>query len=222
MIRVDRLKVLEYISSNPNLSALFRYYIDYCTTTHLPYHNMNHTFEMMYHIISIYEDGSCGLSDKDLYMLLISSLFHDYGHSGGLFDDEHNVAIAKKSMASAVKECFIAEDNVIEEIIGQCNSIIDATQYPYVIANEDLDICQTIIRECDILVTLSDDCLTQTIFGLRCEMHTNDFVVHLSQYLKFLLESFDMMRLDYSKRIIADNRESFLKTIEALYNIVKN
>ena len=96
-MKLDLFKVYTVINSNSNLKNFYNWYINHCVSMTLPYHNIRHTFGVMYHIISIYEyshtNSDCGfvLEDKDLYILLTSALFHDYNHSGGRFNDDINV-----------------------------------------------------------------------------------------------------------------------------------
>ena len=96
MITIDQSKVLDYINANLSLKDFFTYYLNSCITLTNPYHNINHTISMMYFIIDIYELSKknkfdFNLSENDLYILLLSAMFHDYNHSGGKYEDSINV-----------------------------------------------------------------------------------------------------------------------------------
>ena len=100
-----------------------------------------------------------------------------------------------------------------------CSNTILATCYPYVIEDEDLDLYQRIIRECDILVALADDFFTQTLIGLKTEMLVKDWKEFLANETKFLLSSWNELKLDYSKDLVKEHSESVLSIINELAEI---
>lgn len=145
MVIVDQNKVLSYIRANENLSNIFTFYINNCITLTNPYHNLNHTLAMMYHICCIYEESQnekyeFHLDDQGLYILLVSAIFHDYNHSAGIYDDMINVTTAINSMEDYFNRNFDSDRETadkVKEIVG--NNIL-ATCYPYIIEDSELDL----------------------------------------------------------------------------------
>ena len=227
MIRTDHAKVLKYVRANENLSHLFEYYLNTCITQTNPYHNTNHTMAMMYHICCIYEESNRGkyefvIDEQGLYILLVCAIFHDYNHSAGKFNDNTNVSTAIDAMKLYFNNNFQAENpDRLNRLKDICSNTILATCYPYVIEDEDLDLYQRIIRECDILVAFADDFFTQTLIGLKTEMLVKDWKEFLANETKFLLSSWNELKLDYSKDLVKEHSESILSIINELAEIFK-
>lgn len=226
MIRTDHTKVLRYIKANPDLQRFFSFYLNNCITLTNPYHNANHTMAMMYHICCIYEESNRGkyefvIDEQGLYILLLSAMFHDYNHSAGKFADTVNVSIAIESVESLIMKSFPNDTNTAEKLKNIVHDTIKATCYPYVIEDKDLNLYQRIIRECDILVAFSDDFFTQTIIGLKTEMQTKDWTEFLANESKFLLNSWNELKLEYSHNIIEENHEDLLNIIDCLVDVLK-
>ena len=178
---------------------------------------------MMYHICCIYEESQTDnyefkLDNEGLYILLMSAIFHDFNHSAGKYDDITNINIAKDVMKNYIRTEFINDEscNHLIKIIGDN---IDATCYPYMINDDDLNLYQRILRECDILVSFSSDYFTQCACGLKDEMRIHDWNKFLAEHIKFLLETWKNMKLSYSKKIIEENKVSLLEEVELLFNI---
>lgn len=217
--------VLEIINSNAELKWFFNWYINHNNSLTLPYHNLNHTLGMMQLIIDIVQQSrkhkyGFVLDDRDMFILLLSGLFHDFNHSGGRFFDKVNIENAKTGLKNAIESRYSMSGDSMQ-LYKECADLIDATEYPYVISDSDLSVNQMIIRELDILTVLYDDFLTQSVFGLAEEMKWQDFLVCFSKYTKFLLDSFEHMKLDYSIELFNDNKDKFLTTIENYVKILK-
>lgn len=225
MINIDQIKVLTYINANDDLKKLFTYYINNCITLTNPYHNINHTFSMMYHICCIYEESQHDnyefkLDNEGLYILLMSAIFHDFNHSAGRYDDTINVNIAIDIMKNYIKREFINDKKTGIRLIKIIEDNINATCYPYVIEDKDLNLYQRILRECDILVSFSSDYFTQCLCGLKDEMKMHDWNNFLGEQVKFLLDAWKNMKLTYSKKIIEENKESLLKEVELIFTSI--
>ena len=216
MIRIDHSKVLKYVRANENLSHLFEYYLNTCITQTNPYHNTNHTMAMMYHICCIYEE-----SNRGKYEFVIDEQgLYEYNHSAGKFNDNTNVSTAIDAMKLYFNNNFQAENpDRLNRLKDICSNTILATCYPYVIEDEDLDLYQRIIRECDILVAFADDFFTQTLIGLKTEMCVKDWKEFLANETKFLLTSWNELKLDYSKDLVKEHSESILSIINELAEI---
>lgn len=215
--------VLTIINSNEELKWFFNWYLQHNNSLTLPYHNLNHTLEMMQLVIDIVQksrDGKYGivLTDQDMFILLLSALFHDYNHSGGRHNDSVNIDNAKIGLKTAIQSRYTWNEDT-EKLYNECSKVISATEYPY--KNNTLEPKQLILRELDILVVLYDDFLTQSVFGLAEEMKWQDFLMNFSKYTKFLLESFENLSLQYSIDLFDENKDVFLKTIEKFIDCIR-
>ena len=94
--------------------------------------------------------------------LLIASLFHDFDHSGTMGDDDLNII---KAIRGLEKHIVLADKSSLEEIKG----IIRATQYPYDVASDKLNLSGQIIRDADLSQAFSVAWIQQVIFGLAAE-----------------------------------------------------
>jgi hypothetical protein len=176
--------------------------------------------EMIDLILSIYEksrkDTEYGfeVSDKDLYVLLVSAMFHDFSHSGGVHPDSVNIDTAIGGMERCLRN-YLNNDRETEAIIHECAEIIKATQYPYVIDDKDLSIRQRIIRECDVLVAFYDDMTIQTIVGLMTEMRQTSYSDFVQKYMSFILESAQTFKIKFSIDIVERYGEDLVKTMKS-------
>lgn len=210
--------VFSVINANSDLKWFFNYYMAHNLSLTAPYHNLNHTLNMMQLVIDIVrksKDNSFGfvLDEQDLFILLLCALFHDFNHSAGRFSDKINVDNAKQGLKDAI-ELRYGTGGDAGSLFSTCASIIDATQYPYIIDDESLTLKQRIIRELDVLVVMFDDFITQCVMGLAEEMKWQDFLKCFSEYTKFLLESFNKMKLQYSLDLFEENKDNFLTKID--------
>lgn len=224
MLHLNTQRVNSVIGSNENLSCFWKWILENSTSLTLPYHNLRHTMEMIDLILRIYEksrkDAEYGfeVSDEDLYVLLVSAMFHDFSHSGGIHPDSVNVAIAIGGLERCLRS-FLNNDRETEVIIQECSDIIRATQYPYVIDDKDLSIRQRIIRECDVLVAFYDDMTIQTIVGLMTEMRQTSYCDFVEKYMSFILESARTFKIKFSIDIVESCGEDLVKTMKSFISI---
>ena len=68
----------------------------------LPYHNLNHTLCVLKNCYYLSLEYTIDPDDKRL--LCIAALYHDFGHSGGLFTDDWNVKAAIEHFENISKE----------------------------------------------------------------------------------------------------------------------
>lgn len=224
MLHLNTQRVNGVIGSNENLSCFWKWILENSTSLTLPYHNLRHTMEMIDLILSIYEksrkDVEYGfeVSDEDLYVLLVSAMFHDFSHSGGVHSDSVNVETAIGGMERCL-QIFLTANAETEAIIQECSDIIKATQYPYVIDDRDLNIRQRIIRECDVLVAFYDDMTIQTIVGLMTEMRQTSYSDFVQKYMNFILESAQTFKIKFSIDIVEKYGEELVKTMKSFISI---
>lgn len=172
------LSIIEIIDKYDNLKSALKYIILNNKSNDAPYHNINHLLTVTkncYYALK-YMDM---LDDDKVEELLMAALFHDFNHSMGKEKDDVNVGVAKTEMRNFILNQRIKLD------VDFMDEIIDATQYPYVIDAKDLNVYQSIIRDCDLCQIYEYDWLKQNIFGLSKEMNIK-VVDLLSGQRKFL------------------------------------
>lgn len=113
-----------------------------------PYHNSQHCYTVA--INSIVASEYYKLSDKDTLELVIASIFHDWGHSGGAFSESENIetAVIAYSSTSAMFQAYLDHQSIIR--------LIRATQYPHI---PMFEIKEQIIQDADLLQYMHDDAL---------------------------------------------------------------
>jgi hypothetical protein len=186
--------ILNIIKDYPIAQKALKHIILTNTANNAPYHNLNHLLTVTKHAYNAlrFNNNFYGGCMEDV---LVACLFHDYGHSQGALPDSENVSIAKNALA---------EFNHKEQANLDLNfmfSLLNATQYPYIIPSEELDPYQKIIRDCDLCQIYEYDWLKQNIFGLSQEMNISvvdlipkqrDFlssIQPLSEYGKFMYDT---------------------------------
>jgi len=154
---------LNIINKHPELQKGFSWVMKNNTSNNLPYHNFNHLLTVVK-----YTYGACqfyNLTEKEEKEMLMAALFHDVNHSGGVLKDDQNIRNAKRTVTEFITK-FCENINSTEV----CR-IIDATEYPYVIEPENMDLKQQIIRDADLLQSLEPNWIQQIIMGLSEEMN---------------------------------------------------
>jgi len=206
--------ILEIITDNKDvLPRAFRYLVDHNKSNDAPYHNLNH----MLSVTQWCYDGALfhRLDDKTRNNLLIAALFHDFNHSQGVEDDEWNISVAIKGVIDWYYSNPMNKTNCdLTNIV----SIIQATQYPYVIEADKLTVPQQIIRDADLMMALNDDWLGSIIVGLGKEMGYNIKEMAEGQY-KFHTESVKM-NSEWGKSIHKNNKHKILSDLERLRGLL--
>lgn len=112
------------------------------------YHNSQHCYTVA--INAILGGNYYRLQEKDLLELIIASVFHDWGHSGGELTDAENINIAVLSYTatSSKYKAYLDHQSIIR--------IIRATQYPHMPVTE---LKEQIIQDADLLQYLHADAL---------------------------------------------------------------
>lgn len=112
------------------------------------YHNSKHCYTVA--INTILAGNHYRLQDKDLLELIIASIFHDWGHSGGELPDSENINIAVLgyTSTSATFKTFLDHQSIIR--------LIRSTQYPHMPVSE---LKEQIIQDADLLQYLHEDAL---------------------------------------------------------------
>lgn len=137
-----------------------------------PYHNINHLLCVTKFCYLFGKEEN--VSKKELKVLVVAGMFHDFNHSEGKKSDDKNIIEAKKCVSK-----YVSDD------VSDINILIDATQYPYVIEDGDLSLSQKIIRDADMMQTFEDNFIHQVVFGLSKEIG-KDSIEFLTDQKKFI------------------------------------
>ena len=149
------------------LGELYAYVMKHNTGKKNPYHNNFHIEHMTLFTLKgcdFFRGDKTGnesfpvINDRAIVLMLIASLVHDLHHTGDGKDDDVNIALAKKGFLNFLSETMdyinMWEGHVFDltnEDFDVIFSLIDATRYPYIIPNEELDLMQKIIRDADVV-----------------------------------------------------------------------
>lgn len=159
------MEVFDIILKYKSLQDGLRFVMNHNKSNLAPYHNLNHMLTVVKHCYRAM-DYIDMLDDKYCESLLVAALLHDFNHSMGRRDDAYNVAQAKIGL-----EIFVKYNTSVEFDLEFLNSILDATQYPYIIKGDDLNVYQAIIRDADLMQIAEPDWISHVILGLVEEMH---------------------------------------------------
>lgn len=140
------------------------------------YHNIFHTIVVFVNSYKIAVKEKVPISE--IRTILLAALFHDFDHSGGEKSDSENVEIA----ISAYKKYSTESEEINNKVIA----IIQATEYPYTIKEEDLSLEQKIIRDADLTQMYTDNFIQQVIFGLLIGELKMNLEKALETQLKFM------------------------------------
>ena len=130
-------------------------------SNNLPYHNLHHT-----HCLVIQcADGAAEmkLEEERRRTLLLSALFHDFGHSGGKCKDDQNIKVAV-----AWLKAFCDSDRYFEDCLAEATAIIESTEFPPVA--EPVTLSEKIIRDADRMQIFMPGWREQIFGGLRKEI----------------------------------------------------
>lgn len=210
------------------LDLYFKYFMKYNQSSNTPYHNTNHTLQLIYRVNEAFNyEGRYDC--MEIKSLLLGALFHDFNHSGGLLNDNKNIRMAIIGLEDAHK--WVKETNnykaVHTSILKRAINFIKATEYPYVIKDEKLNRGQQIIRDCDILCYFSRDWITQVMMGLTTECNAlsnkarkdDDYAETLNKMETFLEEAYILCRTDYAKRVFENNLKPWKEKKEYLVKV---
>lgn len=133
------------------------------TAVNAPYHNTWHTVRMLERCYEAYQyflNHGVNFPEEYARDLFTAAILHDINHSAGKLKDSENITNALA---------------VVEALGGslRIQNIIKATEYPYVLKAEDLNLLQQIIRDADLMSTFDLTFFSHCIVGLSAEMGVN-------------------------------------------------
>lgn len=203
--------VIHIINEYESLRKALKHIILNNRSNTVPYHNLNHLLTVTQHCHNalFYEAKVTRFGEEHL---LMAALFHDFNHSAGQETDAVNVSWAKDKLQ------IFCENEDIPLDVDFMHSIIDATQYPYVIPAEELTIYQKIIRDADLCQIYEYNWLQQNIFGLAQEMNLS--VTSLIAGQRKFLENIEPLTT-YGKHMHKNYFPHVMKELEILEDIMK-
>ena len=164
------------LSEHRLLKLAFKFVMLYNKSKTVPYHNTWHMMCVMQCVdwlirnekaLELYETED----ELDELALILAALFHDMNHSAGAATDDVNVQAAKYAFDEFISE---VDDDVREEWLRKrVHSLLDATQYPYVIPDHALTHDQLIIRDADMMYTYQECSFRDIVIGLSVEIPTD-------------------------------------------------
>ncbi len=145
-----------------DLIPYYQVLFNYAQNLHHPYHNFRHMFHVLWLCYQACLFYRTSLSPRKMRDLLVAALFHDFNHSGMMGNDDLNIIRAIRELRQYVVSIDVP---YLDDISG----LIRATEYPYVVPVEKLDIRGKILRDADVSQALSVAWLQQVVFGLAKE-----------------------------------------------------
>ncbi len=127
-----------------------------------PYHNFRHMLHVVWQCHRACEFYKDTLTPRQMRNLLVAAHFHDFDHSALYGEDQLNI----KRAILGFKFHILTEDvDSVEDIVF----IIKATECPYAILPDDLNLEGKIIRDADLSQAFSVAWVQQVVFGLAAE-----------------------------------------------------
>jgi len=127
-----------------------------------PYHNLRHGLHVTW---ESYDGGIFHLlNPEELRCLLIASLFHDANHSGKIHGKDHEEI---ETALLTLRTNLLPED---KPRYGKIESILRATEFPYIVPENELSVAGRIIRDADLSQNFSPVWIQQSWIGLAQEM----------------------------------------------------
>lgn len=116
-----------------------------------PYHNNRHMFKMAQLALALYENSDLHPNTVWPRIIVMACLWHDYGHSGGLFPDAVNIDVAVAGFHQWVDD----HPGEAGEHISKVERLIRVTEFPFI--HHPQTIPEQCVRDADLLYTFSDD-----------------------------------------------------------------
>lgn len=156
--------MIEFLKQFPFAKSIIKWHFDFNSAIDAPYHNLFHNLTVSKYCYEIANTKQ----KLDMNSLICAALFHDFDHTQGKKKDNVNISKALDtfdSWCSGYSEKDINKDTVI--------ACIKATEFPYVIPNDELTIEQQIIRDADMCQMFESNRIQQIYIGLMKEININ-------------------------------------------------
>ena len=210
---------ISIIYDNPVLKAGLKWINENSTSNMLPYHNLNHLLTVVFYCDTMSNHYKVTGTDKD--NILLAALFHDVNHTGGKESDVVNVENSKNAIQQFMSTISMDPEYTYGEGISYpfdieliC-SLLDATQYPYVIAEDKLTLLQQIIRDADLMQIFEYNWIHQNIYGIAKEL--NKSVVEFLPLQRKFMES-ATFNTEYGKKMREYGMDARIEELDMLIN----
>ncbi len=162
-----------------DLTFYFRTLFFRSRNLHNPYHNFRHMLHVLWlcHKACRYYQNQ--LTPRQIRNLLIAALFHDFDHPGHPHPGEDDPDRINIQIAIAGLRRYIMP--VDRAFLPEIEALIEATQYPYKVGSDKLDLLGRIIRDADLAQALSPAWIQQVVIGLAQEWGVQPLDVLRSQ-----------------------------------------
>ncbi len=208
--------IYSIIIQSPVLSKAFKYIILNNTSNNAPYHNFHHMMSVTKYLFEGYGHYKDVLSG-DYNSIMLAGMFHDMNHSMGKESDEVNVQQAIEAFLNFYNDdTEVLKEDVDKDVVI---SMIQATQYPYVIEDGDLTLNQQLIRDCDIMVVMEPDWFQNIMIGLGIELGVSDIPKMIVSNVGF--HKGVKMRTEWARKIYDEEWPSFIEELEKI-NVLLN
>jgi hypothetical protein len=208
--------IYSLVVDSPILSKAFKYIVLNNTSNNAPYHHLHHMMivtKYLFEGYGYYKDVLSG----DYSSILMSGMFHDMNHSMGKESDEVNV----KNAIAAFKTFYEINIDMLKSEVDPdiVESMLKATQYPYVIPDSKLSLHQQLIRDCDLMVILEPDWFQNIMVGLGQEIGITDIskIVGVNKGFHENIE----MRTEWAKKKYKEEWPDFLSDLTKINNLLK-
>ena len=172
---------IEIIANSKLLTKAFKHITDKSTSNNAPYHNLNHLLTVLKYANYLADEIGVNYNKKE--ELLLAALFHDVDHSEGKLKDNINIENAISQLYN-----FATRFNLSVEFVFNVALIIKATEYPYTIEDDNLNMLQEIIRDADMMQLFEPNWIQQNIIGLGKELGFTyqEFIPKQKQFMENL------------------------------------
>jgi 3'5'-cyclic nucleotide phosphodiesterase len=201
-----------------NLIIYFRALFFQARNLNNPYHNFRHMLHVLWlchKACRYYRDR---LTPRQMRILLIAALFHDFDHTGCPHPEEEdpdgiNIAIA----ISGLRRHILTNER---EILPAIEVLVEATHSPYKISGDKLDLLGQIIRDADLAQALSPVWIQQVVIGLAQEWRVKPLQVLSAQktFVASLAFNTEWAREVFPQKLVdakLEEAEALLRLLEA-------
>lgn len=216
----SRRDIYDVILGDSVLSDAFKFIVLNNSSNIAPYHNFNHMMEVTKWIYNAYQDSPIEFSKLNYHNILLAGMFHDMNHSMGKEDDKYNVESSISALRSWYIHAHDLKNEYIDFDVNEIEGIIRATQYPYVINDDDLTLSQKLIRDCDLMIIFETDWFQNIILGLKKEMGVESVLSMISGNIDFRKNV--NMRTHWGREIHDKLLPEFLRKLRNLEKLFEN
>lgn len=158
------------------IDRLFKHALKHIATSGVDqpaYHSLDHLIGHMHRCITLYSELEGEPKTSELAALVVASLFHDFGHTGGREPDQVNIEIAQGAVVQYIAKLY--EEDFVDLELGDEEMFTDlavrlvgTTLYPPTCPPADqLEAC---MRDADLLYGVMSEDPTLIMEDLRSEL----------------------------------------------------